>query len=261
MKIYEFKCPSCGADLETDGSQRIVQCKYCRKALYIDYKTDPITVSIPDARQAGREFELGRMDARRDASSENAQIVGKIIENTPVLMELEDKKKHFEENIERIQSRIGEMSKPDAVIMPVLTVLLVIAAMSVVYSEPAMLLMGVPAAAILYVLVLKQRNDNLRKLRKRLKKSEKSLEIVNLKIDAVHKDCRFDLVPEKYRSPERLEFLRNILESFRASTIPEAINIYESEQKYNELADQNKKLLEIQQLQTQEILSLKSKLV
>ena len=48
MKIYEFKCPSCGADLETDGSQRIVQCKYCRKALYIDYKTDPITVSIPD---------------------------------------------------------------------------------------------------------------------------------------------------------------------------------------------------------------------
>ena len=80
-------------------------------------------------------------------------------------------------------------------------------------------------------------------------------------IDAVHKDCRFDLVPEKYRSPERLEFLRNILESFRASTIPEAINIYESEQKYNELADQNKKLLEIQQLQTQEILSLKSKLV
>ena len=77
----------------------------------------------------------------------------------------------------------------------------------------------------------------------------------------VGEECRLDLVPEKYRSEDRLGFLKNTLESFRASTIPEAINIYESEQKYRELADQNKKLLEIQQLQTQEILSLKSKLV
>ena len=261
MKIYEFKCPSCGADLETDGTQRIVQCKYCRKALYIDYKTDPITVSIPDARQAGREFELGRMDARRDASTENAGIIDRIIENSPRLTELEDRKKQLEEKLEGLESHISKMSGPDAVYAPVLSVLLVIAAFSVLYSEPAMMLMGIPAAALLSLIVIKQRNENLRKLRKREKKIRKSLEKISGNIDTLKEECRLDLVPEKYRSEDRLGFLKNTLESFRASTMPEAINIYESEQKYRELADQNKKLLEIQQLQTQEILNLKSKLV
>lgn len=261
MKIYEFKCPSCGADLEEDGTKRIVRCRYCRKTLYVDYETDPVTVSIPDARQAGREFELGRMDARREASAQNAEVVSRILENYPKLMEFEEKKAALEEKLSGVGAEIREASRPDTVLMPLLGFGLVLAAMSCIYHSVLMLLMGIPASLFLLYFALCQQSTVLRKLRKKEKKLSNSLNKVSQNIASLRRSCHSELVPEAYRTPERLEFLEAMLESCRASTIPEAIGLYESEQRFRELAEQNKKLLEIQQLQTKEIVNLKSRLV
>ena len=64
MKLIEFKCPSCGADLKTDASREMMYCEYCGKRLILDDESMRVRISIDNAREAGFEFEQGRMHAQ-----------------------------------------------------------------------------------------------------------------------------------------------------------------------------------------------------
>ena len=60
MKLIEFKCPSCGADLKTDASREMMYCEYCGKRLILDDESMRVRISIDNAREAGFEFEMER---------------------------------------------------------------------------------------------------------------------------------------------------------------------------------------------------------
>ena len=83
MKLIEFKCPSCGADLKTDASREMMYCEYCGKRLILDDESMRVRISIDNAREAGFEFEQGRMHAQSNNVRAEAEKLHRMIDALP----------------------------------------------------------------------------------------------------------------------------------------------------------------------------------
>lgn len=67
MKLIKLQCPSCGAHLEINTSQTVAYCSYCGQKMMIDDEVIRVRHEFADAKEAGYEFERGRMQAQEEA--------------------------------------------------------------------------------------------------------------------------------------------------------------------------------------------------
>ena len=63
MELKEMHCPNCTATLTVDADSREAVCEYCGSVFKIED-------TLRDARDAGYEFERGRMEAREEMLDE-----------------------------------------------------------------------------------------------------------------------------------------------------------------------------------------------
>ena len=89
MKIIEFKCPACGADLKADLSRKIMYCEYCGKKLILDDEALRVKLSLDNAEEAGYGFEKGRRNAYSDISKNEAKKLKRMINALPDCERLE----------------------------------------------------------------------------------------------------------------------------------------------------------------------------
>ena len=68
MKLVDFKCPGCGAQLSVDVDLRQATCPYCSKTFPIDDEVQ--YVKLDGAAQAGYEFEKGRQQAQAEFAAQ-----------------------------------------------------------------------------------------------------------------------------------------------------------------------------------------------
>lgn len=73
MKIIDFKCPGCGAQLEVDVDQKQATCSFCNKSFPVDDEAQHF--KIDGAAQAGYEFEKGRQQAQVEFAAQQPQTV------------------------------------------------------------------------------------------------------------------------------------------------------------------------------------------
>ena len=80
MKLIKLTCPDCGAPLEAESDRKFFFCSFCGKKILLDDEKQK--VEIENAREAGYEFERGRMEARDDnpRGLELAEQIGGLIE-------------------------------------------------------------------------------------------------------------------------------------------------------------------------------------
>ena len=70
MKLVNFVCPSCGAQLRVDADKKWAECPYCDTSTLIDDEAQH--VRLDDAEQVGYEFEKGRMRAQSEQAAYQA---------------------------------------------------------------------------------------------------------------------------------------------------------------------------------------------
>lgn len=62
MKLISMKCPHCGGTLSIDPDGKQAKCPFCETPIMIDDKVRHI--QFDNSKQAGFDFEVGRMQAR-----------------------------------------------------------------------------------------------------------------------------------------------------------------------------------------------------
>lgn len=66
MKLISMKCPHCGGTLSIDPDGKQAKCPFCETPIMIDDEVRHI--QFDNSKQAGYDFEVGRMQARRGAA-------------------------------------------------------------------------------------------------------------------------------------------------------------------------------------------------
>lgn len=66
MKLISMKCPHCGGTLSIDPDGKQAKCPFCETPIMIDDEVRHI--QFDNSKQAGYDFEVGRMQARRDVA-------------------------------------------------------------------------------------------------------------------------------------------------------------------------------------------------
>ncbi len=68
MKLVNYKCPGCGAQLTVDTDLKQARCQFCGSFFRIDDESRPVIIN--NAERAGYEFERGRQRAQHQQVAE-----------------------------------------------------------------------------------------------------------------------------------------------------------------------------------------------
>ena len=85
MRLVELKCKNCGANLEIDEGEEIVNCPYCNATYKIDDEAQHI--KYDDMENSGYEFEKGRIKAQKESFENITKNVNiKSLSKIPIIM-------------------------------------------------------------------------------------------------------------------------------------------------------------------------------
>lgn len=262
MKLIEFKCPSCGADLKTDASREMMYCEYCGKRLILDDEAMRVRISIDNAREAGFEFEQGRINAQSNNVRAEAEKLHRMIDALPEYERLksrcealdqqcrEDKNKHV-----KIAPLLGW-----ALLCLFLARLISINFTNLVrYHDPSRISVILVSAGIIALIVWSQYS----KIIGNREKAENNVRLrngVKSELDALLSESGLDSIPEDYRTAESLQYFDNALVSGAALTVSQAVRNYELYRRQLELVEQNRRQLELQEQQLREMKEMRKKM-
>ena len=262
MKLIEFKCPSCGADLKTDASREMMYCEYCGKRLILDDESMRVRISIDNAREAGFEFEQGRINAQSNNVRAEAEKLHRMIDALPEYERLnsryealdrqchEDKNKHV-----KIAPLLGW-----AVLCLFLARLISINFSNLVrYHDPSRISVILVSAGIIALIVWLQYSKIIGN-REKAENNTRLRNGVKSELDALLSESGLDSIPEDYRTAESLQYFDNALVSQAALTISQAVHNYELYRRQLELVEQNKRQLELQEQQLREMKEMRKKM-
>lgn len=262
MKIVEFKCPACGANLKADMSRGIMFCEYCGKKLILDDEAVHIKMSIDNAQEAGFEFEQGRMNAQSSSAQAEAEKLQRMISALP---ECDRLKSRY--NMLAIQSRAENGKHVDIAPMLGWIVLCLFFARLIQLNlellirthDPSRIIVMLVSAGAIALIVRSQYFKHIN-IRKKAEETKKQKDDTMAALNAILRESGLDSIPEEYRTMDCLNYLHSALISRAAFTIPQAIHSYELYQHQLELAEQNRQQLEIQRQQLEEMQALREKM-
>lgn len=77
MKLVSMVCPQCGGTLEAPENTKQMQCPFCNTTVMLDDEVQH--VQFNNSKQAGYDFEKGRIEAQQDHAAQQAQYNQEVI--------------------------------------------------------------------------------------------------------------------------------------------------------------------------------------
>jgi len=262
MKLIEFKCPSCGADLKTDASREMMYCEYCGKRLILDDESMRVRISIDNAREAGFEFEQGRINAQSNNVRAEAEKLYRMIDALPEYERLNSRYEALELQCREDKNRRGKIAPllGWAVLCLFLARLISINFSNLVrYHDPSRISVILVSAGIIALIVWLQYSKFVGN-REKAENNARLRNGVKSELDALLSESGLDSVPEDYRTSECLQYFDNALVSGAALTVSQAVHNYELYRRQLELVEQNRRQLELQEQQLREMKEMRKKM-
>ena len=262
MKLIEFKCPSCGADLKTDASREMMYCEYCGKRLILDDESMRVRISIDNAREAGFEFEQGRINAQSNNVRAEAEKLHRMIDALPEYERLNSRYEALELQCREDKNRRGKIAPllGWAVLCLFLARLISINFSNLVrYHDPSRISVILVSAGIIALIVWLQYSRFVGN-REKAENNARLRNGVKSELDALLSESGLDSIPEDYRTAESLQYFDNALVSGAALTVSQAEHNYELYRRQLELVEQNKRQLELQEQQLREMKEMRKKM-
>ena len=262
MKLIEFKCPSCGADLKTDASREMMYCEYCGKRLILDDESMRVRISIDNAREAGFEFEQGRINAQSNNVRAEAEKLHRMIDALPEYERLNSRYEALELQCREDKNRRGKIAPllGWAVLCLFLARLISINFSNLVrYHDSSRISVILVSAGIIALIVWLQYSRFVGN-REKAENNARLRNGVKSELDALLSESGLDSIPEDYRTAESLQYFDNALVSGAALTVSQAEHNYELYRRQLELVEQNKRQLELQEQQLREMKEMRKKM-
>ena len=227
MKVSSFICPHCGAPLSS-AKKGSFFCDFCGAAITVT----PESPFDNEPRQFGYEFEKGRYDAQN--SIPGAELAAQIKELIDPLDELRQKTIQLEELKPKVRAAEKNLKEGDNTNKVLMYALPVVSFIVLIWLDASII--AAIAVALAIFGFYKIRNDKREKTAQAVYTRYKD-RIANIADDLneLYDTYNFDIVPEEYRYHEPMVFFVKVLNSGRAASLQQAINLYEDEKHRNEL--------------------------
>ncbi|MBQ8305363.1 MAG: zinc ribbon domain-containing protein [Blautia sp.] len=264
MKMIKMVCPYCGAQLEIGEDRSMCYCSYCGSKILISDDENNITVRFENAKQAGYEFEKGRMEAQEEGHSniELANTIKELIEPLEQRDLLEGRKQSLESSYNKLhteQTKQSKRSKAGPVLTSVLFFFFLAAASSAMRSG-LFALLAIVLPVLLYKLLKKKNLTEKEDLEKQIRLKEEEINLTRQHIEELNDSYDFSVVPEEYQYSEAIDFFYRALMTSKAYTMQQAVVLYEDYLKEEEKKLQEEERLRLQKQELEELRSLKESL-
>lgn len=253
MRMIKLDCPSCGAELEVGDDRQLLFCQYCGHKILLDDESLNIRLAFDNAREAGYEFERGRMEAQEHGSPvfETANKLKEMVEPAKRLEELHERKEFRKAelfSLERKQAASDSFARgvepiiPSSIILIISFLLLVNHEVSVLYSFA-----GVVVALLLGMYNIRKTQSEKKQINALVGGKKEEIASLQQEYDEIIESYEFNSLPEDYWDPEVIDRLYRLLMTARAVNIQQAIVIYEEEQREEAGIQQRQNELQIQE--------------
>lgn len=253
MKIISLKCPHCEAPLQINSELSRAFCNYCGNSFVIEDE-------LRSERKAGYEYERGRMEAQDDGAEEVLRRLRELVDPLAELDRLNARlgALRLEKQIAKV--RLKTLQNPLWKLLPPLIggLCMGISILTMIFGGTGRqgLLAGVLllALGILGGYIGKWYSASKgAQVEEQIRAAEDREQEAKERIERLRTEYDFDYLPEKYREPEALDFLIEVLQGRRATTLAEALNLYEEELHRRQMREIQEEQLRVQreQLETQ----------
>lgn len=93
MKLVEMKCKNCGSKIKIKEDQKEAVCDFCRAEYKLDDEVQHI--KYDDMEQVGYDLEMGKIKARKEATSKKATLSRDILDAKMYLEKMKDYDKAY----------------------------------------------------------------------------------------------------------------------------------------------------------------------
>lgn len=238
MQLLSMECPGCGAHLEINPTLKEAYCQYCGTKLLIDgmQATNILGQPVADEHLLQMLREVSPLISKKE--------------------ELESSLTAQKDDLESTQSRINSKTVSKIIFNPqyeqIYKIVLLICTAMIFISILFVQSLGLAFVFVLATIAMWQLYKNTVNYRGELnhltstKDSIKQLEKDMAEIEEKLKPYNIDVIPSQYRNGTALKFIYNALNSQRATTMQQAINLYEEDKR-------NRRFDEIQEQQLQSL--------
>ena len=252
MKLTALECPKCNATLEIAPESTYVTCTYCGCRFLIDSESEKAKPDSEDIYKMGYAFEHGRYERQ---SKECRNLANKVKALSGAITDLRIKKGTLElllieiSNLETDQKRLASISgKVKSYKVPIYS-LIVTGVLSAIGAGVGIFVLGVIASVILFYIMRFRRNKEQDAVSKLIQQKTEELAQIKNEVLSITKTYDFDLIPEKYRSKNAIEYIYEVLYNQRAMNISQAINLYEDDQYKKRMERLQREQIELQRTQ------------
>ena len=241
-RVSGHVCPHCGAPLHT-AKLGTVRCDFCGS-------TVTLSADASEPRQFGYEFERGRFDAQNSIpGAELAAEIRKLIDPLDDLQQTTTQLKELKAKVKKAETALKNGDSSNKLLMYILPVA---SFLFLIWLDASYL-----AALVVAVFIFgfyKLRNTGRKKnLEAAYRAYKEKLAVTADHLNEVYNSYNFDVVPEAYRQREPMLFFVKVLDSGRAASLQQAINLYEEEKHRRELLrlQQEQNAIKRQELEVQ----------
>ena len=247
MKIISLECPGCKAPLQVNSELKQATCNYCGQIFQLE--EEKVNDGIPTF-----ENERARLDAADAIAMETAEKIRSLIEPMEEVERLNKRKNELSSLLREQKEKLEKLNGSF-----VRKILWGFAAGVVGFG--ILLLQGGGIATFFISLLLgaglvlleflwrKYRPVLLAGMVEKKEKTEAEMAGIDAQIKRIGQEHDLSYIPQRYRTPEIMEYFCNVLESKRVTTLQQAINLYEDELRHQEMVAMHQEQLRVQQEQ------------
>lgn len=262
MKIVSYKCPNCGAKLNSDLDRKSAFCDFCGSEIVFDEEFQKVMLHEQNIKDLVQEINKGM------AYSQNKGVDGKTLDSIKkikkALGEIDSLKIDMMEKQSKIfnqEKMRKELTSPIKRIIPwgIMVWMIYILVQMVRYSyihiifRLPIFLLGMIISVISFRVINFSVDNKVAEIDENLEALRAEVEEQNDRIIKIQEESNFRLIPEDYLYEEAVDYIYNALATKRALTIQQAILNYEEKLQRDRLEDMRQEELRLQKQQLNEL--------
>ncbi len=262
-RLRDFKCPNCNAALKVTESAEQAKCDYCGATFNVDDGSQRIKYEFENTRQAGFDFERGRLDAQ------NMGVSDVLLSRLSNAIDISRKRETLSQTLSQLQNQLTAREKTEKELSSFANVIAPYLIAAAIAGVMFLYLLTGSAHIVLRIflflaslggayLAMKYTQNSIAAKKEKV---AEEIEGINEKINSNTYELNglgstddLEMIPPKYRTLEALECMYDFLVNKRALNIQQAINLYEDKKHHDEIERMHREQIE---LQRQEIEDLK----
>jgi len=262
MKIVSYKCPNCGAKLNSDFDRKKVFCEFCGGEIIFDEEFQKVVLHEQNIKDLAQEINKGLAYSQNKGVDEKVLVsIKKIKESLSECQCLQNDIMQKQSQIMNLKNSRKELTAPIKRAIPwgMLGIMIYILVQMVRYSDIHILLrllvflLGLAISLISFRIIGFSAKYKVAEIDEKIGALKTEIESQNNQIAKVREASDYSLIPDKYLYVDAVDYIYSALVTKRALTMQQAFLNYEEKLQRDRLEDMRREELRLHRQQLEEL--------